>query len=237
LHVGLDESLGDAGCEQGFTRGTSFDCVEEFCRWSGLEQKTGRSGAQCVENVFIQVDADTTGTRKRCRSNPLIPPPQPPVRKLYRSQSQRMWAGVCGGLAEYFHVDVTLMRVLFVAMTILSGGLGLLVYLTSPCGSWSLMKVGSHRPRADERMNCYEDTLTPSACRIPTQRRSSGQCSEPWPRTAETKGNLGDSNPGPTHNELVPRRSARHRTVALERDCLDHWRSSFVLPRGSALVG
>jgi phage shock protein C len=56
--------------------------------------------------------------------------PQPfQPRKLYRSQSQRMWAGVCGGLAEYFNVDVTLMRVLFVALTILSGGLGLLVYL------------------------------------------------------------------------------------------------------------
>lgn len=31
-------------------------------------------------------------------------------RKLYRSRSQRMLAGVCGGLAEYFNVDVTLIR-------------------------------------------------------------------------------------------------------------------------------
>jgi phage shock protein PspC (stress-responsive transcriptional regulator) len=36
-------------------------------------------------------------------------------RKLYRSQTQRMIAGVCGGLAEYFNVDATLMRVLFSA--------------------------------------------------------------------------------------------------------------------------
>ena len=45
-------------------------------------------------------------------------------RKLYRSRTQRMVAGVCGGLAEYFNVDTTVIRVLFLVLT-LFGGSGL----------------------------------------------------------------------------------------------------------------
>lgn len=49
-------------------------------------------------------------------------------RKLYRSQSQRMIAGVCGGLAEYFNLDATLIRVLFLILAVF-GGSGLVIYL------------------------------------------------------------------------------------------------------------
>jgi phage shock protein C len=49
-------------------------------------------------------------------------------RKLYRSQNQRMLAGVCGGLAEYFNIDATVMRVLFLILAVF-GGSGLVLYL------------------------------------------------------------------------------------------------------------
>ena len=49
-------------------------------------------------------------------------------RKLYRSRNQRMVAGVCGGLAEYFNVDATLIRVLFLVLSVV-GGSGLVIYL------------------------------------------------------------------------------------------------------------
>jgi phage shock protein C len=49
-------------------------------------------------------------------------------RKLYRSQSQRMLAGICGGLAEYFNIDATVMRVLFLILAVF-GGSGLVLYL------------------------------------------------------------------------------------------------------------
>jgi phage shock protein C len=49
-------------------------------------------------------------------------------RKLYRSRSQRMLAGVCGGLAEYFNVDATLIRVLFLILAVF-GGTGLVIYV------------------------------------------------------------------------------------------------------------
>jgi phage shock protein C len=49
-------------------------------------------------------------------------------RKLYRSQTQRMVAGVCGGLAEYFNIDATVMRVLFLILAVF-GGSGIVLYL------------------------------------------------------------------------------------------------------------
>ena len=49
-------------------------------------------------------------------------------RKLYRSHTNRLVAGVCGGLGEYFNIDATLIRVLFVVLTVF-GGAGLIIYL------------------------------------------------------------------------------------------------------------
>ena len=49
-------------------------------------------------------------------------------RKLYRSHTNRWMAGVCGGLGEYFNIDATLIRVLFVVITVF-GGAGLIIYL------------------------------------------------------------------------------------------------------------
>jgi phage shock protein C len=49
-------------------------------------------------------------------------------KRLYRSRTDRQWAGVCGGLAEYFNVDATLVRLIFVALTLL-GSPGLILYI------------------------------------------------------------------------------------------------------------
>jgi phage shock protein C len=49
-------------------------------------------------------------------------------RKLYRSRNQRMVAGVCGGLADYFNIDATVIRVLFLVLAVF-GGTGFVVYL------------------------------------------------------------------------------------------------------------
>ena len=51
-----------------------------------------------------------------------------PSEKLYRSRTNRQVAGVCGGLAQYFNLDATLIRVLFVVLAVL-GGSGLVLYL------------------------------------------------------------------------------------------------------------
>ncbi len=49
--------------------------------------------------------------------------------RLERSTTNRVVAGVCGGIAEYLQVDPTLVRVFFVVGTIITGGLGLLGYI------------------------------------------------------------------------------------------------------------
>jgi phage shock protein C len=49
--------------------------------------------------------------------------------RLERSTTNKTWAGVCGGLAEYLQVDATLVRTFFVVGTVVTGGLGLLGYI------------------------------------------------------------------------------------------------------------
>jgi len=51
-------------------------------------------------------------------------------KRFIRSKTDRKIAGVCGGLAEYFNIDPTLLRVLFAAFTI-AGGAGILIYLAT----------------------------------------------------------------------------------------------------------
>ncbi len=42
------------------------------------------------------------------------------AKRLYRSASQKMLAGVCGGLAEYFDVDVSMIRLLTVGLALVT---------------------------------------------------------------------------------------------------------------------
>jgi len=54
---------------------------------------------------------------------------KPAPKKLLRNTSTKMVAGVCSGLADYLNVDVTLVRLGFVALTIITGGVGALAYV------------------------------------------------------------------------------------------------------------
>ncbi|PSH01328.1 MAG: hypothetical protein BRC27_02465 [Nanohaloarchaea archaeon SW_10_44_10] len=58
--------------------------------------------------------------------------------RLYRSESDKMLGGVCGGIAEVYDVDPTLVRLLtlFIALTT---GAGVLVYLVA----WLIMPLES----------------------------------------------------------------------------------------------
>jgi phage shock protein C len=50
--------------------------------------------------------------------------------RLYRSQTNKVFAGVCGGYAEYFDIDPVIIRILFVLLTMF-GGSGMLLYIAS----------------------------------------------------------------------------------------------------------
>lgn len=50
------------------------------------------------------------------------------IKKLYKSEKNRMFCGVCGGIAEYLKVDPSIIRVLWVLFACL-GGSGILAYI------------------------------------------------------------------------------------------------------------
>lgn len=72
-------------------------------------------------------------TRPEDRPVELVDAGEPSTKqRLWRSRSDRAIAGVCGGLGRYLGVDPTVVRILFVAAVILTGGAAVLVYL----GGW-----------------------------------------------------------------------------------------------------
>ena len=51
-------------------------------------------------------------------------------KKLYRSRTKRALSGVCGGLEDYFEIDVTIIRLVWVLISIMSGGFpGVVAYV------------------------------------------------------------------------------------------------------------
>jgi phage shock protein PspC (stress-responsive transcriptional regulator) len=74
-----------------------------------------------------------------------------PIRRLTRSRTQGVIGGVCAGLADYFGVDVVLVRLLFVILSI-AGAIvgGVIVYAVA----WFIMPEGDDQPMpaADRRV-------------------------------------------------------------------------------------
>jgi len=62
------------------------------------------------------------------------------MKKLYRSSTDKKIAGVCAGIAEYFNIDPTIIRIIFVIL-LLPGGLpGVVPYVLL----WILVPVAPH---------------------------------------------------------------------------------------------
>jgi len=58
-----------------------------------------------------------------------VDPPQPDVRRLYRSRDDKMLGGVAGGMASYLGIDPVLSRLIWVAL--LFSGVGFLLYIVA----------------------------------------------------------------------------------------------------------
>ena len=72
------------------------------------------------------------------------------TRVLVRSQKGRMLTGVCAGAAEYFGIDVTLVRVIVAVVCVLTGGAGVLAYLVA----WAII------PEEGEKNSIAEDLFS-----------------------------------------------------------------------------
>lgn len=73
-----------------------------------------------------------------------------PYKKLYRSQDDKIIAGVSGGLAEYLDIDSILVRLAFVVLTIFSG-IGIAIYLIL-----AIITPTAEKPEASPRDNLNE---------------------------------------------------------------------------------
>jgi phage shock protein C len=51
------------------------------------------------------------------------------MKRLYRSNTNRILGGVCGGLGEHLDVDPTVIRLIWAVVTVLSLGTGIIVYI------------------------------------------------------------------------------------------------------------
>lgn len=51
------------------------------------------------------------------------------IKRLYRSRKDRVFGGVCGGIAEYLEVDPVVLRLIWAILTLISMGLGILAYV------------------------------------------------------------------------------------------------------------
>ena len=68
---------------------------------------------------------------------------------LVRSQKGRMVAGICAGIANYFGLDVTLVRVIVTVVSVVTGGAGALAYLAA----WMII------PGEGEKTSIAQDIL------------------------------------------------------------------------------
>lgn len=74
---------------------------------------------------------------------------------LVRSRKGRTVAGVCAGLAEYFGMDVTLVRVIVAVIAVMTGGVGILAYLAA----WAIIpEEGAKTSIADNLVGSKQNT-------------------------------------------------------------------------------
>ncbi len=91
------------------------------------EKKRGsRTSKSKTESQKIDKPAAASEASTKDRSAETASPPK----RLYRSVADRYIAGVCGGVAQYFQIDPTLVRILWAIFTIF-GGIGFVAYLAA----------------------------------------------------------------------------------------------------------
>ncbi len=98
---------------------------------------------------------------------------------LYRSESDRMLGGVCGGLSDYLRIDATLIR-LFFALLFFGSGIGVLAYLAL----WIIMPDEKSEYAAKSFEENLKDSGENFSTRVQTVGEEFGQAvRSPHPKT------------------------------------------------------
>ena len=81
-------------------------------------------------------------------------------KRYYRSTTEKVFAGVCGGLAEYFAIDPLLVRLIFVIIALAGGG-GVLIYLilwiVTPIKPFNFNQTTTQTPPVMENQQTNQD--------------------------------------------------------------------------------
>jgi phage shock protein C len=112
---------------------------------AGLEHRrpgpAGHRRTDCLYRMsasgrMMSVNDGTEADVMSMADRPAGQPERPGPRRLTRSRTDRMVAGVCGGFAAYSGIDVTIVRLVMVLLAVL-GGTGVLLYLIA----WVIVPV------------------------------------------------------------------------------------------------
>lgn len=122
--------------------------------------------------------------------------------RLYRSRDERMIAGVAGGVAERFDVDPSLVRVLWVVLVFLSGGIFLLLYI-------AMAVLVPEAPAGSDRWPAWGTDAGPRAGAVPgwgaPASGTEAFATSPPPGSAGPAG----TDPPPPSPEAAPETSAQ----------------------------
>jgi len=98
-------------------------------------------------------------------------------RRLVRSRSDSMIAGVCGGLGRYLSIDPIWVRLVFVLLALSGGGLGVLIYLVL----WLVIpREGAGQPATPETVRSGTEEIAERARAMGDEVRE--RLSQPDPR-------------------------------------------------------
>ena len=93
-----------------------------------------------------------------------MPSPEEKPKRLFRSETDRVIGGVCGGIGEYFGIDPTIIRIIFVILAF-SGGSGIFIYLIL----WLIIPSASQRTAT-----ATEQTIRSNAKEVGERAKSLG---------------------------------------------------------------
>ncbi len=130
-----------------------------------LFQERIKDGATCITeddvNAIIksmgrpedfESEEGNMGNESQRQSEPFIPGPGT-NRRLYRDENDKVVGGVCSGLANYFNIDVVVIRIIFVILAV-SAGFGLITYLIL----WVAVPSTASTMIGSVRKKLYRDT-------------------------------------------------------------------------------
>jgi phage shock protein C len=101
------------------------------CRDSGIPHRMDNNPTEKVIEM-----AKATLKREIGKKPEEVASPRTDIKRLYRSKENKVLAGVCGGIAEYFNIDPVWVRLIAVLLTF-ADGIGIMMYLIA----WILIPV------------------------------------------------------------------------------------------------